>query len=107
MKKMIIAGLLIASSSAMAFNFPPSTMDSDIKTMISYAGAAVRDYGIEVVGINPKNIKVSYNYSTGLFTAVDTKKNCSFLADTQISYKKLSTGHHWKVKEVAFSNTCL
>ena len=100
MKKMILAALLMVSGPAMA------SMDSDIATMIRYAGAAVRDHAVEVVGMRAGAVKVTYNYSTRRFTATDSQLGCSFQANTQISYTRLSTGHHWRVKEVAGTNTC-
>lgn len=101
MKKMIIAGALLFSGMAYA------DIDSDIASMIRYAGTAVRDHGVNVVRMTPGAVKVSYNYSTRRFTAVDTRLGCSFQATTKVSFKKLSTGHYWKVNEVAGTNTCI
>lgn len=104
MKKLIAIGFLLASQAAFA-SFP-ETMDSDISTMIRYAKAAVRDHAIHVVGMNPNYVKVQYGYSTGQFTAIDTQADCSFKATAKVSWKRLSTGHHWKVQEVPYTNTC-
>ncbi len=106
MKKLILVLFTFAATSAFAM-FPPSTMDSDIKSMLNYAGRAVADYGVQVVGMNPGQVKVTYNYKTRQFTATDLSKNCSFVAETEISFKKLNSGHYWKVQEVTSSNTCL
>ncbi len=106
MKKLIFVLLAFTASTSFAM-LPPSTMDSDIKTMMNAAGRAVADYGITNYGMTAGKVKISYNYNTRLFTATDLVRNCSFVADTGISFKKLSTGHHWKVKEVKYSNTCL
>lgn len=100
MKKMVLASLLIASSSAFA------SMDSDISTMIHYASIAVKDHAIHEVGMTPGSVKVAYNYNTGLFKAVDTHQDCSFKAKAKISYRRLAMGHHWRVIEIPGSNTC-
>lgn len=100
MKKMILAGLLLVSGSAFA------SMDSDINTMISYARLAVKDHAIHEVGMHRSYTKVKYDYSTGIFTARDSYEECAFKAKVKISYKRLNTGHYWRVIEIPGTNTC-
>ncbi|XGC79386.1 hypothetical protein ACES2L_08595 [Bdellovibrio bacteriovorus] len=100
MKALILTGLLLASGSAFA------SMDTDIDTMIKYASLAVKDYAVQEVGMHRNYTKVRYDYKSGLFTARDSYEECSFKAKAKISYKRLATGHHWKVIEVPGTNTC-
>lgn len=105
MRKVILAGLLMASSSVFANVADSTDMSGDIDTMIHYAGLAVQDHAVSEVGMNPGSVRVAYSYSRNIFTASDTQKGCSFEARTTRSMKRLHTGHYWRVTEVG-SNTC-
>ncbi|MFM6929826.1 MAG: hypothetical protein ACKOX6_15255 [Bdellovibrio sp.] len=105
MRKMILAGLLMVSGSAFANMDGMPDVNGDTQRMIHYAGLAVQDHAVKVVGMEPGSVKVAYNYSNGLFTATDTHQGCSFQAQTKMSMRRLSTGHYWRVIEVG-TNTC-
>lgn len=105
MRKMILVGLLMASGSAFANMDGMPDVNGDTSTMIHYAGLAVQDHAVKVVGMNPSSVRVAYSHSNGLFTATDAGRGCSFQAQTKMSMRRLSTGHYWRVIEVG-TNTC-
>lgn len=105
MRKMFLAGLLMVSSAAFANMDGMPDVNGDTAAMIHYAGLAVQDHAVKVVGMNSNSVKVTYSHSNGLFTATDLQQGCSFNARTTMSMKRLSTGHYWKVSEVG-ANTC-
>jgi len=105
LRKFILVGLLMASSSAFANMDGMPDIDGDTRIMVHYAGLAVQDHAVQVKGMNPDYVKVEYSYAKDLFTATDTHQGCSFNAQTHMSMRRLNTGHHWRVVEVG-TNTC-
>lgn len=109
MKKIMIAILLTASSSAFA-NFGVSLPNlSDLNTLHENAEKAVADYAKQTYGLDEQDFVIGHikkkNSFLGKtnFVVIELASKCSFQADAHVNFKK----GNWTVVEIPNTNTCL